>query len=85
MKLNKIEEEVIKLIRQGADIEMYLPNVDTDEQAKEQLQPVGDLLNRRVRHIRTNSEIVGAGYWRVDGPSDNSYLSVSAFLKRQSE
>lgn len=85
MELSKTEELIINLMRQGADIEMYLPNVDTDEQAKEQLQPVGDLLNRRVRHIRTNSEIVGAGYWRVDGPSDNSYLSVSAFLKRQSE
>lgn len=84
MELSKTEELIINLMRQGADIEMYLPNVDTDTEAKKRLQPVGELLHREVRHIRTSSEIVG-GYWRVDGPCGKNYLSVSAFLDGQQQ
>lgn len=82
MKLNKIEEEVIKLIRQGADVELYFADCQTETEAEEFVKPIADLLNEDVRRIHARSDIVG-DYFRTDGIIwDESYgsLSVMAFM-----
>lgn len=83
MKLTPIEEEIINLIRQGADVEMFMPNVSSDAEAQQCLQPISALLNKDVKHVETDSKIVSA-YWRVDGvmgAGKYGWLTVANFLK----
>lgn len=77
MNLTKIEEEVIKLMRQGADVELYLADCETETEAKEFVKPIADLVNEDVRRIHAKSDIVG-DYFKTGGIiSDESYGSVS--------
>lgn len=63
MELNRTEQEVINLMRDGALVSLTMGFVNTNKEAREKLRPLAQALDADMRHVRNNS---WNSSWNID-------------------